>query len=64
MMENLLREIKSIIDNTNNIDFKGLKKDLDEFLNNKIKERKITKCKRKKIIRPPLFISDSSSDSN
>ena len=64
-MEKLLLEIKSIIDNTNNIDFKDLKKELDGFLNNKIKGRNIiTKCKRKKIVRPPLFISDSSSDSN
>ena len=43
---------------------KDLKKELDGFLNNKIKGRNITKCKRKKIVRPPLFISDSSSDSN
>jgi len=63
-MEKLLLEIKSIIDNTNNIDFKELKKELDGFLINKIKNRNITKCKRKKIVRPPLFISDSSSDSN
>ncbi len=63
-MDKLLLEIKSIIDNTNNIDFKDLKKELDGFLNNKIKGRNITKCKRKKIVRPPLFISDSSSDSN
>jgi len=63
-MDKLLLEIKSIIDTTDNIDFKDLKKELNGFLNNKIKGRNIPKYKRKKIVRPPLFISDSSSDSN
>ena len=65
-MDKIIIEIKSIIDNSSIVNYKDLKNELNTYMNSKIKQQHTYKRKKKqiKIIRPPLFISESSNDSD